>query len=202
MLILRDYLSDFKEIKSVDSTSMTNYDKALVEQNSSETSVVSHKLLFEKYYVRLCDFARRILGDENLAEDVVQDVFVAFMERSEFTSIESVAIRNYLYQSVKNTCLNKLRKGKVIEQFESNHNFSLIDEEHALAAMIHSEIIGEIHYALKKLPEGCRLIIRLGYFEGLNNPQIANKLNISVNTVKSQKQRALFLLRKELVPGN
>ena len=181
---------------------MTNYDNALVEQDSLETSMVSHKLLFEKYYVRLCDFARRILGDEDLAEDVVQDVFVAFMERRESTYLENIVVRNYLYQSVKNACLNKLRKGKVVEQFESNHDFPLIDEEHALTAMIHSEIVGEIHYALKKLPEGCRLIIRLGYFEGLNNPQIANELKISVNTVKSQKQRALFLLRKELVPGN
>lgn len=181
---------------------MTNYDHTPVGQDSSGTVMASHKLLFEKYYARLCDFARRILGDEDLAEDVVQDTFVAFMERSESNHIEEVAVRNYLYQSVKNASLNKLRKGKVIEHFESNHNFPIVDEEHALVAMIHSEIVGEIHYALKKLPEGCHLIIRLGYFEGLNNPQIANKLNISVNTVKSQKQRALFLLRKELVPGS
>jgi len=200
MLILRAYLRDLKEIKSVES--MTNYDNALVEQDALETSMVSPKLLFEKYYVRLCDFARRILGDEDVAEDVVQDVFVAFMERRESIFLENIVIRNYLYQSVKNACLNKLRKGKVIEQFESNHDFSGVDEKHALSAMIHSEVVGEIHYALKKLPEGCRLIIRLGYFEGLNNPQIANELKISVNTVKSQKQRALFLLRKELVPGS
>ncbi|TDQ11508.1 RNA polymerase sigma-70 factor [Pedobacter metabolipauper] len=196
---------------------MINYGNNLVEQDSLDASMGSqkrshkrshegshtrsHKSLFEQYYVRLCDFARRILNDEDLAEDVVQDVFVAFIERSETVYIENEVIRSYLYQSVKNACLNKLRKGKVVEQFESNHNLPVIDEEHALSAMIHSEIVGEIHYALKKLPEGCRLIIRLGYFEGLNNPQIANELKISVNTVKSQKQRALFLLRKELVPG-
>ena len=163
--------------------------------------MLSHKLLFEKYYARLCDFARRILSDEMLAEDVVQDVFLAFIERSESAEIEANSIRSYLYRSVKNACLNKLRKDKVIERFESAHELPLIDDEHALSAMIHSEIVGEIHHALKKLPEGCRMIIGLGYFEGLNNPQIASELNISVNTVKSQKQRALFLLRKDLVPG-
>lgn len=181
---------------------MTTYVHINSLEDLSGTPKVSPKLLFEKYYVRLCDFARRILEDEAGAEDIVQDVFVTFIERSESISIGSVAIRAYLYQSVKNACLNKIRKGKVVERFETSHELPSIEEEHALSAMIHSEIIGEIHHALKKLPEGCRLIIRLGYFEGLNNPQIANELKISVNTVKSQKQRALFLLRKDLVPGS
>ena len=163
--------------------------------------MVSHKLLFEKYYARLCYFACRILGDEALAEDVVQDAFLGFIERTESAPVEIHAIRSYLYRSVKNACLNKLRKGKVMEHYEANHDLSEIEEEHALSAMIQSEIVGEIHCALKKLPEGCRMVIGLGYFEGLNNPQIADELNISVNTVKSQKQRALYLLRKELVPG-
>ncbi len=149
----------------------------------------------------MCDFARRLLDDEDLAQDVVQDVFVAFIEKRGALGIEHDVIRSYLYRSVKNACLNKFRKDKVVERFESDNDMPLVDEEHALASMIHAEVTGEIHGALKNLPEGCRLVIRLGYFEGLNNPQIATELSISVNTVKSQKQRALFLLRKELVPG-
>lgn len=161
-----------------------------------------NKILFEKYYLRLCDFARRILRNEDLAEDIVQDVFVTFIERSELLHLKDATLRAYLYQSVKNACLNKLRKDKVIQRFESIHEFAIIDEEHALSALIHAEVIGEIHYALNKLPEGCQSVLRLGYFEGFNNPKIANVLNISINTVKSQKQRALSLLRKELVHGN
>ncbi|MGK6352576.1 RNA polymerase sigma-70 factor [Parapedobacter sp. DT-150] len=165
-----------------------------------QDQTLPHKVLFERYYTRLCDFARRFLGDVDAVEDVVQDVFVAYIERSASTSNRPESIRSYLYQSVKNACLNRLRSNKVAERYESNHESPVIEERHALTAMIHAEVIGEIHQALRQLPEGCRMVIRLGFFEGLNNPQIAHELNISVNTVKSQKQRAVSLLRAYLSP--
>ena len=166
----------------------------------SEEQFLSHRQLFMSYYARLCDFARRFLGDVDAVEDVVQDVFVAYLERSESVSKRPESIKSFLYQSVKHACLNRLRNSKVVERYEANHDSPTEDDSHMLSAMIHAEVIGEIHQALRQLPEGCRMIIRLGFFEGLNNPQIAHELKISVNTVKSQKRRALCLLRGHLSP--
>lgn len=168
--------------------------------SESSEQLFLYKSLFERYYPRLCNFARRFLGEVDAVEDVVQDVFVNYLERRESVSNRPESIRSFLYQSVKNACLNNLRKNKVVARYETDHGLSDFDERHVLTAMIHAEIVGEVHRALKQLPEGCRMIIRLGFFEGLNNPQIAHKLKISVNTVKSQKQRALSLLRGHLSP--
>ncbi|PWG78184.1 RNA polymerase sigma-70 factor [Pararcticibacter amylolyticus] len=162
--------------------------------------VLAYKVLFESHYPRLCDFAMRFVNDPDTAEDIVQDVFVAYLERRSMVSGRPESIKSFLYNSVKNACLNAIRDSKVAGKYEANHGLPSIEEKHALNMMVHSEVIGEIHQALSRLPDGCSMVIRLGFFEGLNNPQIAQKLRISVNTVKSQKQRALSLLRDHLSP--
>ncbi|MFC3196680.1 RNA polymerase sigma-70 factor [Parapedobacter deserti] len=178
---------------------MDTSDKASTIYEPKE-QLLSQQFLFEAYYVRLCDFARRFLGDVDIVEDVVQDVFVAYLERHTTISSRPESIKSFLYQSVKNACLNRLRHEKVTERYEATSQSEVFEEYHALSAMIHAEVVGEIHQALRQLPEGCRMVIRLGFFEGLNNPQIAHELNVSINTVKSQKQRALSLLRTHLRP--
>lgn len=167
--------------------------------NTGREQTTRFKLLFETHYARLCDFASRFIGEE-MAEDVVQDVFIAYLERRETVSARPESIKSFLYQSVRNACLNKLREAKVVERYEANHAGPVTEERNAMGEMVHAEVVGEIHRALKQLPEGCRMVIRLGFFEGLNNPQIAHELKISINTVKSQKQRALSILRDQLSP--
>ncbi|MNL34998.1 RNA polymerase sigma factor [compost metagenome] len=66
--------------------------------------------------------------------------------------------------------------------------------------MIQAEVIGELYAALNLLPERCRLIFKMGYLEGMKNHEIAEKLNISVNTIKTQKKRGLAILRSHLPP--
>ena len=55
-----------------------------------------------------------------------------------------------------------------------------------------------IREAIDKLPEGCRMVLKLAYFEGLKNDEIATELGISINTVKTQRQRAMKLMRLSL----
>jgi RNA polymerase sigma factor (sigma-70 family) len=67
-----------------------------------------------------------------------------------------------------------------------------------LDLIIRAEVIGEIQRSIEDLPEGCKVVIKLAFTEGLKNEEIAKALGISINTVKSQKQRALKLLRLNL----
>ena len=55
--------------------------------------------------------------------------------------------------------------------------------------------------AIEQLPEGCKTVLKLAYFEGLKNDEIATELGVSINTVKTQRQRALNLLRLRLPKG-
>lgn len=155
---------------------------------------------FKQYYPRLCDFAKRFLTDTDEAEDVVQDAFVVYLEQQTTVDAHPAAVKSFLYTTVKNACLNRLRHDKVKTRYCEEHPTAITDNQHVLTAMIQAEVVGEIHQAMRSLPEGCALVLRLGYLEGLKNPQIAAELGISVNTVKSQKQRGLSLLREQLTP--
>jgi RNA polymerase sigma factor (sigma-70 family) len=80
------------------------------------------------------------------------------------------------------------------------HQADEIEEPKILQAIIRSEVLNEINLAIQKLPSSCQQIFRMGYLEGLTNPEIAETLSISINTVKTQKQRALKSIKTSLNP--
>lgn len=166
--------------------------------NNSNEHEVRPEDVFKKLYPRLCDFANYILKDKDAAEDLVQDVFIVFLEQREKISSNTNAIKSFLYSSIKHACLNKLRHHKVILGYNKKFPAEVLEDPKILDGIIHAEIMAEIHEAINSLPQGCAIILKYGYLEGLQNHKIAEMLDISVNTVKSQKQRALNLLRLRL----
>lgn len=160
------------------------------------------KNIFNAYYQRLCFFAFKILDNKHTAEDIVQDVFTRIMGRPlQFDN--EMALKSFLYLSVKNACLNELKKRKIKEQYVKNGSLQAAEEHpKGLNALIKAEVYGEVHQALKCLPAGCGKIVRLSYFDEMKNHEIAQLLNISINTVKTQKKRALQLLRLKLSLGS
>lgn len=164
--------------------------------SKSNSTVVES--LFDAYYARLCEFSVRILKDEELAEDIVQEVFVNLCENPKVIPKDLNKTKSFLYSCVKNACFNSLRHRFIVAQHKSS--ISLEEEESVIEHIIHAEVLGEIHDAISSLPPGCAAIFRKGYLEGLSNTKIAEQLNISINTVKSQKQRGLILLRKVISP--
>jgi RNA polymerase sigma-70 factor (ECF subfamily) len=153
--------------------------------------------IFRRYYPKLCYFAFKIIDDKASSEDVVQDVFLRFQDRlPQFNS--ETALGSFLYLSVKNACLNLLRHRTVEAKYEASASFLLQEEAPFVENLIRAEVYGEIQQAILSLPAGCRNVINLAYFDGLKNEEIANRLQVSVNTVKTQKQRGLQLLRLRL----
>jgi len=153
------------------------------------------EVLFKKFYPRLCDFACYLVKDQDAAEDIVQDAFIVFLEQKENISSNSNAVKSFLYSSVKNACLNKLRHHKVVDSYNKRHSFEVLDDPKILDGIVHAEIMAEIHQAINMLPVDCAMVLRYGYLEGLQNRKIAEQLNISIDSVKYQKQKALSLMR-------
>ena len=149
--------------------------------------------IFEEYHARLCFFASKLLPQGIAPEDVVQDTFIKLWEkRQEFDSIGS--IQAFLYISVKNHCLNLFKHDKVVKKFSSLPHQE-VQEEIIMSRIMEAEVLEKVYKALETLPEGCQNVLQLSYFEGLKNREVAAYLRISVNTVKTQKKRALSLLR-------
>lgn len=151
--------------------------------------------LFKKFYPRLCDFAGYIIKDQDAAEDIVQDAFIVFLEQKENISSHPNAIKSFLYSSVKNACLNKFRHLKVIDKYNKKFPFETLDDPNLLEGIIHAEIMAKIHQAINLLPVDCAMVLRYGYLEGLQNRKIAEQLNLSIDAVKYQKQKALSLMK-------
>lgn len=156
---------------------------------------ISFQDIFDSYYKSLCFFSYQILGDKDLAEDVTQDAFLNYWKQRESLSQNEKVIKSYLYSSVKFISLNHIRHKKVVHSYIEKYNPSDLLEDEINKKIIHSEVLNELHLALDTLPEGCREVFRLGYFEGFNNSKIAEVLDISINTVKTHKQRGLKALR-------
>lgn len=169
-------------------------------QKPVRLSTLAAEALFREYYARLCHYAFQFTGDREQARDIAQEVFVTYLAQQQQISDHPVAVKNFLYSSVRNACLNVLRHDKVVQKFLHHQAEQPQTESAVIHAMIRSEVMAAIHEALKSLPEECRRIIRMGYIEGLKNKQIAELLEISINTVKTQKKRGLQLLRLRMPP--
>lgn len=152
--------------------------------------------VFTSWYGALCFFAFRYVQDDEVARDIVQEVFVRLMERK--PSFESeLHLKNFLYRTVRNGGLNYLR-----QKLSREHYFEYLrqegEEEEFECRMIESEIFAALRKAVELLPRECRKVLELCYFEGKDNETAAKILNVSMETVKAQKKRGKKLLRQKL----
>lgn len=156
--------------------------------------------IFRSYYKKLCHFAWQLLDNKTLVEDIVQDAFIAYWNDKNFLVENETAIKNYLYSAVRHACYNAARHDKVIARYWQESAFEECEDEQVLACMLRAEVLDEIQKAVQTLPKGCQQIFKLGYLEGLSNVKISELLGISINTVKTQKQRGLKALKGKLRP--
>lgn len=163
------------------------------------------QFIFKKYYTGLYYYAKKYLGDKHHAEEVVQNTFLKLWEKRETFTI-SKSFNSYLYKTVYNNCLNFLKHQQVKEKYKEYYTQKIrnaeeyysISQENGQSVYIAKEIENEIDKAIHELPGQCRKIFELSRFEGLKNHEIAEKLEISINTVQKQISIALCKLRSAL----
>ena len=169
----------------------------MITENNNTSPYIDIKYLFNTYYARLCYFAYKLVKNQAAAKDLAQDVFLKYWyKRNEYSS--ELAIKNFLYLSLRNACLNHIRHDSIEKKYAETLADNALEEEKGLSYLIKAEALSAIHNAIESLPVGCKTVLQLAYFEGLKNEQIANEMGVSINTVKTQKQRALKLLRLKL----
>lgn len=156
--------------------------------------------VFHYYYSGLCAFAEKIAGDQKVAEDIVQDLFIMLWIKGDSLNI-SISLKNYLFTSVKNRVLDYLKKEN--RKTKKKDIISLEREPSENLSSLwfaESEIQAIVEVSLTKLPPRCREIFELSRFEGLKNNEIADKLKLSKRTIELQVSNALKQLRTDLKP--
>jgi RNA polymerase sigma-70 factor, ECF subfamily len=158
------------------------------------------KQLFRYYYEPLCIYASRILQNNVIAEEIVQDLFVKLWERRHSLAVES-SVKNYLFRSVKNSCLNRFEHEKIKIQ-HAQHVIAQAEEQNYDDQFLEVDLKKDIEESIASLPEKRREIFRLSREEGLKYREIAEKLNISIKTVEAQMGLAIKTLREKLKKYN
>ncbi len=146
--------------------------------------------LYKFYYRPLCLYALHYLEDEMQVEDVVQDCFIKFWEKSAVEKVEHP--KQYLYRMVRNACLDLLRRAP--------DNQTGLDEAGKLAddsqLQEDSFVEARLWTAIDSLPDKCRRIFLMAKRDGNSYEEISDRLGISANTVRNQVSKALRILRE------
>lgn len=156
------------------------------------TDETQFRSIFDKYYISLCMFVNQYVENDALAADIVQECFVKLWQlRDDFMYVHQ--IKSFLYTSVRNKSLNELEHTKVMNEYAQKV------QEMSKDSFFQDKVIAEESYrilvdAIEKLPPQMKSIMQLA-LEGKSNPEIAETLNISGETVHSQKKIAYRKLR-------
>ena len=181
----------------------------MIYQEDRPTSL-SVRENFDSIYVnnfsRLFLFAKEYVLFDEEAENIVQDIFLMLWEKRDALRVD-VSLTAYLFTLVKNKCIDFLRHQMVEQMYSENvkheYNEELNVKLFALESFDHNfsseeDIETLLRNAIDKLPERCRLIFIKSRIEGKKYKEIAEELNLSVNTVEGQISIALKKLREEL----
>ncbi len=150
--------------------------------------------LFREFYPSMCVIAMRFVTDQDAAEDIAQEAFIKLWEkRSVYEDIPS--LKTFLYVSVKNLCFNYIRNKKDTIDYTSPE----VQNKEAFFKdyLIEEEAYRIIEDAVNALPPQSQKIVKM-HLDGKQNKEIAETLNISVNSVKTLKYNALSSLKLSL----
>lgn len=161
------------------------------EKPDKENLKESFQLLYKEYYDSLVSFAESYVTRRDVAEDIVQEIFVSLWE-NEPHFLSKAALNAYLYTSVKNSALDYLKHREVENRYAER--FLSAAEESRREAKLDEEVLNLLFRCISRLPERCREIF-LMHLDGLSNEEIAGRLGLSVLTVKTQKKKAMRILR-------
>jgi RNA polymerase sigma-70 factor, ECF subfamily len=162
------------------------------------------EVLFKKLYPRLKDFASKVVKDEDIAKDIVQDVFIKLWEKKK--TVETINIEAFIFKSVKNQCLTHIKHLKIVENVNSNlSNLSEVEELYRIDfvrnepyILIEKELQIQIESVVDLLPSQCRNVFMLSRVDGMKNREIAEKLGINIKNVERHITRALREFKKHL----
>jgi RNA polymerase sigma-70 factor (ECF subfamily) len=156
---------------------------------------LAYSEIFERYKILLYKHGFRMLDDQEDANDVIQDVFLALWQKRETLTIKT-SLAAYLYQSVRNRIFDHLTHQKVIARYLSSIRDFIEAGQYITEEQIRArELATIIEAEIAALPQKMREVFELSRNEELSYRDIARKLNISDKTVKQQVYNAVKILR-------
>lgn len=164
-------------------------------ENIKKGSKTDLKQLHNRYFSQLCLYAFKSAKNTEVMEELVSDCFIKLWENRKSIEIKT-SVKHYIFLMLRNSIIDYQRKKKFvtvqIEEISDPASEDYFNDQKEYAVL---------YSAIEKLPEQRRRILELAVFESLSYNQIAEKLHISRNTVKTQICRAYHFLKEKIQAG-
>lgn len=153
--------------------------------------------LMDSYHKKLCVYALSLCQDYELAEDIIQNVFLKIWKKREKIN-KTRRLSSFLYRSVYNEFIDQYRQTKKVLPLEKKH----ID---ALSSMLDEEknsdidkLVLIVNKEIENLPNKCKKVFLLSKKEGLTNFEIADYLKITVKSVEAHITKGYKILKQKI----
>ena len=169
-------------------------------QQVLEGDRASFKALYNRYNRLFMLICRRYFHTKQDAEDMLQDACVSIYKDLKQFDVKKGKFQHWAKRVVINTCLQRLRKKTVLDDFDdlNEKSFDLGVSPEVMSKMSLEDLTQLIH----KLPPGRKLVFNLYVIDGYTHKEISEKLGISTSTSKTQLMKAKNLLRTDIENNN
>ena len=165
--------------------------------------------LYNRYSAILYTLIKKIVTDEEIAQDVLSDVFVIIWRKIDLFDFNSNNVYTWIISITRNKAIDTIRRAKNLsemepysEEYENNYIIPKLSQTNDPVDLETAmNIKGDVESALDKLTDAQKFVIYLAYYEGLTQKEIADRLKIPVSTVKSKIKIALVHLKNNIVKG-
>ena len=163
------------------------------------------ELLYHLLFSGMCQYASQLTKDRQVAEEVVQDVFLRIWNNRKDIYSRDGSVKKYFFRLVHNQCFDVLRKNRTHKesfiQLLTSEAWAKISEQYGFDEFLIERLeavdtAAKIQQVVNRLPDQCREIFIKSRFENKSNEEIATEMKLSGHTVKTQIYRALQKIRE------
>lgn len=167
----------------------SDYDLLTLFNTNDERVLIE---IYDRYWDKMLAVAFNRLGNLEEAEECVQDVLCKLWKLRSTFSLQNEKLSSYLARAVRNQTFNVIYQNRQKRQKLAGYSQQedVIDSISPERKLIIQELQQQIDVAIKNLPPQCQLVFVMNKNEGLTTKEIADKLNLSENTVKSHLKKA------------
>ncbi|WP_020597279.1 RNA polymerase sigma factor [Spirosoma panaciterrae] len=170
-------------------------DSQLIEMLADDDSI-AFEALYNRYFTRLFNYTYEKSGDQFIAQEIVQELFINFWQQRKQLFINR-SVNGYLYTAAKHLIIDQHRR----EVTRNHHTDQFVTYQTSVSNQTEEQIrVNELQRTymnfLNQLPDKCRCVFSLSR-EGFSNREIAEQMNISEKTVEQHITKALRQLRAQ-----
>jgi len=170
-------------------------DEQLVIKYTKSKNESAFEELIKRYLPMVFNYVKKYTGNNDMASDITQETFVkAWKNIKKFDTSKN--FKAWIFTIAKRTAINELKKKNAIPFSDNKFEYYLADSSLSIFDRIVSQQNSRnLMLAIEKLPNSYKSVINMRVKDDLKLREIADKLDESLNTVKSRYRRGLALLR-------